>query len=83
MVNRYLSPHEVHVLMNVGLFNLLWLYNNPTYPLMFPYIPLLSTEMALLPCIFFDSIRKDFQCDVGYLLGDATAPGVSKKDSHL
>ena len=50
---------------------------------MFPYMPLLFTEMALLPCIFFDSIRKDFQCDVGYVLGDATAPGVSKKDSHL
>lgn len=62
------------------MVNLLWLYNKPAYPPMSPYVPLLSTEM---PCIFFDSIRKDFQCDVGYVLGDATAPGVSKKDSHL
>lgn len=78
-----MAKRLVHVLLNVGWSTCCGFTITLHIPLMFPYIPLLFTEMALLPCIFFDSIRKDFQCDVGYVLGDATAPGVSKKDSHL
>ena len=78
-----MAKRLVHVLLNVGwstCCGFIITLHFPQCPLTSRYYP---QKWPLLPCIFFDSIRKDFQCDVGYVLGDATAPGVSKKDSHL